>query len=73
MKLTADAEKLWAEVPKEVRTKILNNVFCGKCLGAVGIGNANGHVERGDLILKGICTSCGGPVARLIELSERNK
>lgn len=33
----------------------------------VGIGNVSGKMERGDLILQGVCTACGNPVARLIE------
>ena len=31
------------------------------------ITNFTGRVERGDLVLKGTCSTCGGDVARLIE------
>ena len=32
-----------------------------------GIGNVSGKVESGMLVLRGVCTRCGGEVARVIE------
>ncbi|MBW2591214.1 MAG: hypothetical protein JRD71_10955, partial [Deltaproteobacteria bacterium] len=47
--------------------KLLNNVWCRTCSDVTGIGSVSGKVEKGMLILKGICTRCGNPVARVIE------
>jgi hypothetical protein len=66
MKLTPQAKILWNEIPKDVQVRLLNNVFCVDC-GETGIGNVMGVVKDGNLILRGICTKCGGPVARVIE------
>lgn len=67
MKLTIDAQKFWDKIPEQIRIKLLNNVYCVKCKGMIGIGNVTGQMDGPDLVLKGICTKCGGPVARLIE------
>ena len=67
MQLTPQAQKLWEKIPNEVRVKLLNNVYCTSCRDMVGIANVTGNIDGGDLVLKGICTACGGPVARLIE------
>ena len=66
-KLTAKAKMLWDAIPGDVRLRILNNVWCANCSQATGIGNISGKVEKGDLILRGVCTRCGGNVTRLIE------
>lgn len=67
MKMTAQARKRWEKIPADIRVKLLNNVWCTACASETGIGQVEGKVERGDLILRGICTRCGGEVARLIE------
>ena len=67
MKSTPQAKKIWEAISPEIRMKLLNNVWCGRCGKMTGIGKIDARVDRGDLILKGICTRCGGPVARLIE------
>ena len=61
------AQEFWNKIPAEIRIKILNEVWCGKCKAAVSILNITGSVEGGDLVLKGNCHQCGRPVARLIE------
>jgi hypothetical protein len=70
MNLSPQAKKQWEKIPKEVRVKLLNNVYCSKCGTTTGIAEINGSVDRGDLVLRGVCTACGSPVARLIETSE---
>lgn len=67
MDLTPQAKKLWSEVPEHIKVKLLNNVWCSSCGEMRGIGNVKGFVDGGDLILQGICTKCGKPVARVIE------
>ena len=61
------AKKNWQAIPAEIRLKILNNVWCVQCKEITGIGNVSGKVESGMLVLRGMCTRCGGEVARVIE------
>ncbi len=66
-KFTPQAARLWAQIPEAFQTKLLANVYCGKCGDAVNIANYTGAVKCGDLVLQGQCATCGGEVARLIE------
>ncbi len=65
--LTPQAFRIWINIPGDIQIKILNNVWCRTCSDTTGIGSVSGKVEKGMLILKGICTRCGNPVARVIE------
>jgi len=65
--LTLQAQKIWNAVPGDVQVKILNNVWCSTCTNTTGIANVSGKVERRMLVLRGVCTRCGGEVARVIE------
>jgi hypothetical protein len=67
MKATPQAKKMWEAVPKEVRVKLLNNVWCTRCRDMTGIVLEGMKVDHGDLVLEGKCVKCSGPVARLIE------
>ena len=51
----------------DIQIKILNNVWCVRCRKGSSIGNLTGKIESGMLVLRGICTKCGGDVARVIE------
>jgi len=64
---TPKAKKIWQAIPAEIRLKILNNVWCVQCKQTTGIGKVSGKVEPGMLVLRGVCTRCGGEVARVIE------
>jgi len=65
--LTPRARRIWNRVPGGLKVKILNNVWCIDCRDVTGIGKVSGKVERGMLVLRGVCTRCGGEVARVIE------
>jgi len=65
--LTPQAFRIWINIPGDIQMKILNDVWCKTCSDTTGIGSVNGKIEKGMLILKGICTRCGNPVARVIE------
>ena len=65
--LTPKAKKVWDSIPGDIRLKILNNVYCVQCREMTGIGNFTGKIEKGMLVLRGVCTRCGGEVARVIE------
>jgi hypothetical protein len=64
---TTAAQKFWCNLEPRVRIRLLNNVFCFSCKSETGIGNISSSIEKGNLILKGICTKCCAPVVRLIE------
>ena len=36
-KFTPKARKRWDEIQKEIQTKLLDNVWCGKCRGSVSM------------------------------------
>jgi len=63
---TPAAQKFWDELEPKSRVRLINNAFCFSCKAETGIGNVSGSIERDSLILNGICTKCGEPVARLI-------
>jgi hypothetical protein len=67
MDLTPQAKKFWDAIPANQRLLILNNVWCVNCMKTTSMGEAVGKIEQGALSLKGVCTSCGGLVARLVE------
>ena len=70
MEMSPQAKKLWEKIPTKIRVKLLNNVWCGRCLGMCSVGNAKAIVKDGDIIIEGTCTKCGNNVARLIEGSQ---
>ena len=65
--LTPPAFRIWINIPGDIQIKILNDVWCKTCSDTTGIGSVNGKIEKGMLILRGICTRCGNPVVRVIE------
>jgi hypothetical protein len=67
LQFTPLALKRWESLSPDFRFLVLNNVWCCQCRGETSIAEFQGHIEKGDLILRGICTKCNGPVARLIE------
>ena len=67
MKLTPQAKKIWEAIPPLQRLKILNNVWCVRCMKTSSMGNVSGKVDKGMLSLSGVCTRCGGVVARVVE------
>lgn len=69
MDMSPQAKKLWEKIPPAIRVKLLNNVWCAHCQGMCGVGNAKAVVKAGDIVIQGICTTCGNNVARLIENS----
>lgn len=64
---TPAARDFWESLPPGIDQRLLDNVFCGNCRGAVRIVDYSGEIVGGDLVLKGKCATCGGPVVRLIE------
>jgi hypothetical protein len=64
---TPKAKKIWESIAGDIRVRILNNIWCGRCRKGSSIGNLTGKIESGMLVLRGICTKCSEGVARVIE------
>ena len=64
---TPKARKRWDEIPREIRTKLLDNVWCGKCRDSVSMILQNAKVKTDMLLLEGICKICGSKVIRVVE------
>ncbi|OFW32816.1 MAG: hypothetical protein A2074_05330 [Candidatus Aquicultor primus] len=62
-----DAKKRWDKIPKWARAKIVDNVYCGKCMGAVSIVLETAKMQNANLILRGKCKTCGHEVCSLVE------
>jgi endogenous inhibitor of DNA gyrase (YacG/DUF329 family) len=65
--LTPAAAALWRKIPDWAQEKLLANVWCPRCGAVTTIAAYRGAVVKGDLVLTGACSTCGGPVRRLIE------
>ena len=62
-----NALRTWKAIPQPFRDKLVRNVFCGNCKGAVEIIQYNIVENNYGLILEGKCRACGGSVARVVE------
>jgi hypothetical protein len=61
------AFKDWENLPEENRRRVLEKVYCGKCMGAVEIVDYKVVFEGIGLVLRGKCKKCGHKVARVLE------
>ena len=61
------ALKIWMELPADIRSKILSNVWCSDCRTAVTICDYNADFDGGVVVLRGFCGTCGHKVARVLE------
>ncbi len=57
----------WNRIPKTTREKLLCNVFCANCKGAVRVIDYTVENSNMGLIIKGKCSKCGGDVVRVVE------
>jgi len=64
---TPEARSRWEKIPEWAQKKILDNVFCAKCLGSITIILETAEMKGKDLILKGKCKKCGKGVCRVVE------
>ena len=64
---TSQALRRWKRMPKWAQKKILDNVFCSKCLGSVPILLETAEMDGKELILRGKCQHCGGDICRVVE------
>ena len=67
MILSPQARKIWDALSPPRRVRLLNQVWCVKCMKSTSMGKVTGKVEKGRLTLSGVCTSCGGVVATSVD------
>ncbi len=64
---TPEAARRWKRVPQWAQRKILDNVFCRRCIASVTVILEVAEMEGDDLILRGKCKNCGAAVCRVVE------
>ena len=60
------ALEMWNQVPKDQQEAILASAFCRQCK-MTTIKDFSVEKSGPDIVLKGKCAKCNGPVARLVE------
>lgn len=68
IKFDKKALQAFNQIPGDMKSKILSNVYCAHCNDTVQIVDFTAKMEKGDLVLKGRCGKCNHKVARLIEV-----
>jgi hypothetical protein len=66
IKFDKKAMQKFNQIPDDIKSKILFNVYCPNCKDTVRIVEFEATLDREDLLLKGKCENCSGRVARLI-------
>ena len=64
---TTQALKRWKQIPEWARKKILDNVYCGRCIGPVTILLETAEMIGKALVLRGKCKQCGKDVCHIVE------
>ena len=64
---TKKARERWEKIPKWARDKTLENAYCVGCRDVVTIVLEAAAMEKGDLVLRGKCKTCGHGVCRVVE------
>ncbi len=68
IKFDKKAMNRFNQIPDDIKSKLLSNVYCSKCADMVKIVNFEATtMDKDNLVLKGKCEKCSGKVARLIE------
>jgi hypothetical protein len=67
---TPAAVAVWRQIPDWAQEKLLANIWCSRCGAMTTITAYQGAVVKGDLVLTGACSTCGGAVKRLIETDD---
>lgn len=64
---TLAAQILWDVIPPLFQERILHNVWCPHCGGMTTMTDFSGEVHGKSLVLRGMCVTCRGKVARVLE------
>jgi len=64
---TLPARRRWELLPAAARQAITNAAWCVSCAKTRAMLVKGGSIVRGDLVLSGNCSRCGGEMGRLVE------
>ncbi len=67
IKFDKKAMNKFNQIPNDIKSKLLSNVYCSACKNTVKIVDFKASMDKNDLVLKGKCEKCSSNVARLIE------
>ncbi|NOQ32231.1 MAG: hypothetical protein GQ570_14035 [Helicobacteraceae bacterium] len=67
IKFDPKAMNRFNQIPDDVKSKLLSNVYCSKCADVVKIVDFEATMDHDDLMLQGKCDKCSANVSRLIE------
>ena len=62
-----EAFQKWEQLPKELKKKIIDNVFCSECLVTTIIDYNITLTKDGFVLLKGKCVKCRSDIARVVD------
>jgi len=65
--INIEAVQKWNEFPKDLQNRILDNVFCRKCIVTTIVDYDIMLSSEGYILLKGKCKKCDGDVARVVD------
>ena len=64
---TPAAQILWDAIPQHFQEQVLRNVWCPHCSDMTTMTDCTGEVHGRSLVLRGMCVTCQGKVARVLE------
>jgi|FLOH01.1.fsa_nt_gi DNA-directed RNA polymerase subunit RPC12/RpoP len=67
IKFDKKAMQKFNQIPDDIKSKILSNVYCSNCKEMVKIVDFEASMDEDDLVLRGKCENCSGKIVRLIE------
>jgi len=64
---TPEAAQRWNRIPSWAQEKIVDSVFCGRCIRSVPIVLEKAEMKGKRLVLRGTCRNCGAEICRVVE------
>jgi len=72
LSFTPAAQILWDAIPQHFQEQLLHNVWCPHCGDMTTMTNFTGEVHGKSLVLRGLCVTWRGKVARVLEGASEN-
>jgi len=70
---TPAAQILWSAIPQHFQEQVLHNVWCPHCGDMTTMTDFTGEIHGKSLVLRGMCATCRGKVARVLEGTSENE
>jgi hypothetical protein len=64
---TPAAHILWNAIPSHFQERVVHNVWCRYCSDMTTMTDFTGEVHGRSLVLRGMCVTCQGKMARVLE------